>query len=162
MRVSIEGHLAQQETRTLVDVQTQAISRFNHVVHVHFCVTMLSIKHFKKEREIVRARGAQSKIFDRSDLLFQSDAQIFFLALLLTAKFNYAGLLGAFFLLLHERPPRFLLVFWSHNIDGALRCDFKSQGHGAEREKDSVSHVSENESDILASLENRRELRHRQ
>jgi hypothetical protein len=37
----------------------------------------------------------------------------------------------------------------------------KSQCHGAEQEENPVSHVSENESDISASLENRRELRHR-
>src|SRR5206468_2461887 len=161
MRVSIEDDLAQQETRTFVDVQTQAVARFNNVVHVHFRVAMLSIKHFKEKREIVRACGAQSKIFDRSDLLFESNTQFLFLERLLAAKFDDAGLLGAFFLLLHNRPPRLLLVFWSHNIH-ALRCDFKSEGHGAEREEDPVSHVSENESDISACLENRRELRRHQ
>jgi hypothetical protein len=120
---------------------------------------MLSIKHFKEEREIVRARRAQPKIFDRSDLLFESGLQFLFFERLLAAKFDDAGLLGAFFLLFHDRPPRFLSLFWSHNINCALRCDFKSQGQGAEREKDSVSHVSENESDISASLENPREHR---
>src|SRR5882757_6281349 len=130
-------------------------------MHVHFGVAMLSIKHFKEERQIVRARGAQSKIFDRSNLLFESDAQFVFLERLLAAKFNDAGLLGAFFLLLHDRTPRFLSLFWPHDID-ALRCDLKSQRDGAEQEENPVSHVSENESDISASLENRRELRHRQ
>src|SRR4030095_2502136 len=162
MRVSIEDHPAQEETRTCVNVQTQAIPGFNHIVHVHFRVAVLSIKHFKEEREIVRARGAQSKIFDRSDLLFESDAQVFFLERLLTAEFDDAGPLRAFFLLLHDRPPRLLLVFWSHNINGALCCDFKNQARCAEGKEDAVSHVSENESDILASLENRRELRHPQ
>ena len=109
---------------------------------------MLSIKHLNEEREIVRACGAQSKIFDRSDLLFESDLQFLFLERLLAAKFNDAGSLGAFFLLLHDRSPRLLLIFWSHNINRALRCDFKSEGHGAEREENPVSHVSENESDI--------------
>src|SRR5262245_26486534 len=152
MRVSFEDHLVQEETRTFVNVQTQAVSRFNYVVHVHFRIAMLSIKHFKKEREIVRARGTQSKIFDRSDLLFEGHAQFLFVERLLAAKFNDAGPLGAFFLLLHDRPPRPLLLFWPHNINGALRCDFKSQGHGAEREKNSVSHFSENESDISVFL----------
>ena len=32
MRVSIEADLAQQETRTFVDVQTQAVARFNHAI----------------------------------------------------------------------------------------------------------------------------------
>src|SRR5438132_12964998 len=140
MRVSIEDHLAQQETRTFVDVQTQAVCRFHHVVHVHFRVAMLSIKDFKEEREIIGARGTQSTIFDRSDLFLESDAQFLFLERQLAAKFDDAGLLGAFFLLLHDRPPLFLSLFWSHNID-ALRCNFKSQGHGAEREEDPVSHV---------------------
>src|SRR4029077_17880466 len=119
-------------------------------------------KHFKEKREIVGACGTQSKIFDRSKLLFESNAQFLFLERLLAAKFDDAGPLGAFFLLLHDRPPRLLLLFRSHNINGALRYDFKSENHHAEREEDSVSHVSENESDTLVSLENRRELRHRQ
>src|SRR5438552_1862669 len=122
---------------------------------------MLSIKYFKEECEIVRARRAQSKIFDRSDLLFESDAQFVFLECLLAAKFNDAGLLGAFFLLLHDRTPRLLSLFWPHHID-ALRCDLKSQCHGAEQEENPVSHVSENESDISASLESRREHRRHQ
>src|SRR6266404_2312927 len=105
MRVSIESHLAQQETRTFVDVQTQAVSRFNHVVHVHFRVAMLSIKHLNEEREIIRACGAQSKIFDRSDLLFESSLQVLFLERLLAAKFDDAGLPCAFFLLLDDRTP---------------------------------------------------------
>src|SRR4029077_5848391 len=162
MRISVKDHLAQQETRTFVDVQTQAVARFNHVVHVHFRVAMLSIEHFKEEREIVGACGAQSKIFDRSDLLFESNAQFLFLERLLAAKFDDAGPLGAFSLLLYDRPPRLLLIFRSHNINCALRCDFKSENHRAEREEDAVSHVSENESDISVSLENRRELRRRQ
>ena len=132
MRVSIEDHLAQQETRTFVDVQTQAVARFNHVVHVHFRVAMLSIKHFKEKREIVRACRAQSKIFDRSDLLFESNAQFLFLERLLAAKFDDAGPLGAFFLLLHDRPPRLLLLFRSHNINGALRCDLGCKNDCAE------------------------------
>jgi len=122
---------------------------------------VLSIKDFEEEREIVRACGAQSKIFDCSDLLFESDAQFLFVERLLAAKFNDAGLLGAFFLFFHDRPPRLLLIFWPHDID-ALRCDLKGESHGAERKEDSVSHVSENESDILASLENRREHRRHQ
>src|SRR6476659_4204249 len=126
IRVSIEADLAQQETGTFVDVQTQAVARFNHVVHVHFRVTMLSIKHFKEKREIVGARRAQSKIFDRSDLLFESNAEVVFLERLLAAKFDDAGPLGALFLLLHDRPPRLLLLFRPHNINGTLRCDFKS------------------------------------
>ncbi len=81
---------------------------------------------------------------------------------LLAAKFDDAGPLGAFFLLLHDRPPGLLLLFRSHNINGALRCDFKSENHRAEAEENSVSHVSENESDTSASLENRRELRRHQ
>src|SRR5438093_5636761 len=101
---------------------------------------MLSIKHFKKEREIVRACGAQSKIFDRSYLLLESDAQVLFLKRLLPAKFNDAGALGAFFLLFHDRPPCLLLIFWSDNVD-ALRCDLTSEDHGAQREEDAVSHV---------------------
>src|SRR6266550_1983344 len=139
MRVSIEDHLAQQETWTFVDVQTQAVAGFNHVVHVHFRVAMLSIKHFKEKREIVGACGAQSKIFDRRELLFESNAQFLFLERLLAAKFDDAGPLGAFFLLLHDCSPRLLLIFWSHNINGALRCDFKSENHCAEPEEDSVS-----------------------
>ena len=162
MRVSIEDHLAQHETRTFVNVQTQAVARFNHVLHVHFRVAMLSIKHFKEKREIVGARRTQSKIFDRSDLLFETKAQVLFLERLLAAKFDDAGPLGAFFLLLHDGPPRLLLLFRSHNINGTLRCDFKSKKHRAEGEEDSVSHVSENESDISVSLENRRELRRHQ
>src|SRR5204863_9110189 len=158
MRVSIEDDLAYEKTRTFVNVQTQAVPRFNHVVHVDFRVAVFPVKNFEEKREIVRAFGAQSKIFDRSDLLFESDAEFVFLECLLAAKFNDAGLLGALFLLLHDRTPRLLLIFWSHDID-ALRCDFQSQGHGAEQEEDSVSHVSENESDILASLENRHEHR---
>src|SRR6185369_11415026 len=152
MRISIEDDLAQQETRTFVDVQTQAVARFNHVVHVHFRVAMLSIKHFNEKREIVGACRAQSKIFDRSDLFFESNAQFLFLERLLAAKFDDAGPLGALFLLLHDRPPRLLLLFRSDNINGALRCNFKSENHRAEREEDSVSHVSENESDISVSL----------
>src|SRR6476659_8906335 len=120
MRVSVEDYLANRETLTLLNDQTPSVPRFNHVVHVHFRVAMLSIKHFKEKREIVRACGAQSKIFDRSDLLFESNAQFLFLERLLAAKFDDAGPLGAFFLLLHDRPPRFLLIFWSHNINGAL------------------------------------------
>jgi hypothetical protein len=123
---------------------------------------VLSIKHFKEEREIVGAGGTQSKIFDRSDLLFERDAQFLFLERLLAAKFDDAGLLGAFFLLLHDRPPRLLLIFWSRHINGTLRRDFEGDGYCAEREEDAVSHVSENESDISASLENRHELQHRQ
>ena len=84
---------------------------------------MFPVKNFEKKREIVRACGAQSKIFDRSDLLFESDAEFVFLERLLAAKFNDAGLLGTLFLLLHDRTPRLLLIFWSHHID-ALRCDF--------------------------------------
>src|SRR5262249_55628521 len=147
--------------RTFVDVQTQAVARFNYVMHVHFCVAMLSIKHFKEERQIVRARGTQSKIFDRSDLLFESGPQFLFLKRLVAAKFDDAGLLRAFFLLLHDRPPRFLSLFWPHDVN-ALRCELKSQGHGAQRKEESVSHVSENESDILTSLENRHEHRRHQ
>src|SRR5215471_19257859 len=122
MCVSIEDHLAQKKTRTFVDVETQAVTRFNHVMHVDFRVAMLSIKHFKKERQIVRACGTQSKIFDRSDLLFESGPQFLFLERLVAAKFDDAAPLGAFFLFLHDRPPRFLLVFWSYDID-ALSCD---------------------------------------
>src|SRR4029079_14323503 len=162
MRVSIEDHLAQQETRTFVDVQTQAVARFNHVLHVHFRVAMLSIKHFKEKSEIVGACGAQPKIFDRGELLFESNAQLLFFERLLAAKFDDAVPLGAFFLLLHDGPPRLLLLFRSHNINGALRYDFKSQGYCAERQEDSVSHVSENESGTSASLENRHELRRHQ
>src|SRR5262249_53495989 len=160
MHVSIEDHPAQEETRTFVDIQTQAVPRFNHVVHVHFRVAMLSIKHFKEEREIVGARGAQSEILDRSDLLFESDAQFFFLERRPAAEIDDAGPLGAFFLLLHDRPPLFLSLFWSHYID-ALRCYFKGEGNGTERKEDSVSHVSENESDTSVSLENRHEHRRR-
>src|SRR5438105_11710820 len=140
MRVSIEHDCTQQETRTFVDIQTQPVPRFNFVVHIHFRVAVFPVENLEKKREIVCACRAQSKIFDRSDLLFESDAQFFFLERLLAAKFDDAGLLGAFFLLLHNRPPLFLSLFWSHNID-ALRCNFKSQGHGAEREEDPVSHV---------------------
>src|SRR6476646_10281409 len=61
MRISVKDHLAQQETRTFVDVQTQAVARFNHVVHDHFRVAMLSIKHFKEKREIVGACRANPK-----------------------------------------------------------------------------------------------------
>src|SRR6516162_3611478 len=121
---------------------------------------MLSIKHFKEEREIVRARGAQSKIFDRSDLLFQSNPEVLFLERLVAAKFDDAGLLRAFFLLLHDRTPRFLSLLRPHNIN-ALCGDLKSQYHGAQREQNPVTHVSENESDISASLENLREPRRR-
>jgi hypothetical protein len=92
---------------------------------------MLSIKHFKEEREIVRARGAQSKIFDRSDLLFESNAQFLFLKRLLAAEFDDAGPFGPFFLLLHNRSPRLLLIFWSHNIY-ALRCDVGCKNRCAE------------------------------
>jgi len=81
---------------------------------------------------------------------------------LLAAKFDDAGPLGAFLLLLHNRPPGLLLLFGSHNINGALRCDFKSENHRAEGEENSVSHVSENESDTSVSLENRREPRRHQ
>src|SRR5512132_4566498 len=161
MRVSIEGHLAEQEARTFVNIQAQAVPRLDHVVHVHFRVAMLSIKNFKEEREIVRARGAQSKIFDRSDLLFESSLQFLFLERLLAAKFDDAGLPRAFFLLLHDRTPRFLSLFWPHDID-ALRSDSKTQSHAAQHTQNPVSHVRQNESDISASLENRRELRHRQ
>src|SRR5215510_4423381 len=131
MRVSIEDHLAQEETRAFVDVQTQTVASFNHVMHVYFGVAMLSIKHFKKEREIVGACGTQSKIFDRSDLLFEGDAQFLFLERLLAAKFDDAGPLGAFFLLLHDRPPRLLLLFWPHNIN-VLSCDTGCKNHCAE------------------------------
>src|SRR5437763_15401921 len=162
MRVSIEDHLAQHETRTFVDVQTQPVARFNHVVHVHFRIAMFSIEHFEKKREIVRARRTQSEIFDRSDLLFQTEAQVLVRERLLAAKFDDAGPLGAFLLLLHDGPPRLLLLFWSHNINGALRCDLKSEDRHTQREEDAVSHVSENESDISVSLENPRELRRHQ
>src|SRR5262245_43601112 len=131
MCVSIENYLAQEETRAFVDVQTQAVSRFNHVVDVHFRVAMLSIKNFEKEREIVGARGTQSKIFDRGDLLFEGDAQFLFIERLLAAKFDDAGPLGTFFLLLHDRPPRLLLLFWTHNIN-ALSCDTGCKNHCAE------------------------------
>src|SRR4029077_5134781 len=114
------------------------------------------------KREIVRACRAQSIIFDRGELLFEGDAQVLFLERLLAANFEDAGTLGTFFLLLYDRSPRLLLIFWSHNINCALRDDFKSQDHGAEREEDPVSHVSENESGILASLENPRGLRRHQ
>src|SRR3954447_15185727 len=121
---------------------------------------MFPIKNFEEKREIVSACGAQSKIFDRSDLFFERDAQFLFLERLLAPKFNDTGLLRTFFLLLHDCPPRLLLILWSHNINCALSVNFKGQGHGAEQEEDSVSHVSENELDILASLENRHEPRH--
>ena len=100
-------------------------------MHVHFCVAVLSIKDFEEEREIVRACRAQSKIFYCSDLLFESDAQFLFVERLLAAKFNDAGLLGAFFLLFHNRSPRLLLIFWPHNID-ALRCDMGCRNDCAE------------------------------
>jgi hypothetical protein len=38
----------------------------------------------------------------------------------------------------------------------------KNKGHGAERKEEPVSHVSENESDISASLGNPHGLRHHQ
>ena len=132
MRVSIEDDLAQQETRTFVDVQAQAVARFNHVVHVHFRVAMLSIKHFKEKREIVGACRAQPKIFDGRDLLFESNAEVLFLERLLAAKFDDAGPPGAFFLLLHDGPPRLLLLFRSHNINGGLRCDVGCKNDCAE------------------------------
>ncbi len=145
MRISIKDHLAQEKTRAFIDVQTQALTRFNHVLHVHLCVAVLSIKYFQEERQIIGARRAQPEIFDRGDFLFERDAQFFFLERLFSAKFDDAGAFGSFFLLLHDRPARPLLLFWPHNINGALRCDFKSQGHCAEGEEDSVSHVSETE-----------------
>src|SRR3954454_10549967 len=120
---------------------------------------MLSIKNFKEKREIIGARRTQSKIFDRSDLLFQTKPQILVRERLLAAKFDDAGPLGALFLLLHDCPPRLLLLFRPHNINGALRCDFKSENRRAQGEEDSVSHVSENESDTSVSPENPRALR---
>src|SRR6478736_6500280 len=102
---------------------------------------MLSIKYFKEKREIVGARRTQSKIFDRRDLLFETNAQVFVRERLLAATFDNAGPLGAFFLLLHDRPPGLLLLCRSHNVDGARRCD-KSEDHRAERKENSVSHVS--------------------
>src|SRR4051812_16118667 len=123
MRISIEDHLAQHETRTFVDVETQAVTGFNHVVHVYFRVAMLSIKHFEKKREIIGARRTQSKIFDRSYLLFEAEAQLFVRESLLAEKFDDAGPLGAFFLLFDHRSPRLLLLFGSDNVNGALRCD---------------------------------------
>ena len=53
-RVSVEKHRLQHEARAFRDVQTQSIRRFNHVVHVHFRVAVLSIKNLKEECEIVR------------------------------------------------------------------------------------------------------------
>src|SRR5262249_29334208 len=140
MRVPIEDHGAYEETRTFVDIQTQAVPRFNHVVYVHFHVAVFPVKNFQKKCEVVRACGTQSKIFDCSDLLFESGPQFLFLERLLAAKFDDAGPLGAFFLLLPPRPPLSLSLFWSHNID-ALRCDLKGEGRGTEGGKDPVSHV---------------------
>src|SRR5262249_16111790 len=111
MRVPIEDHGAYEETRTFVDIQAQAVPRFNHVVHVHFRVAVFPVKNFEKKREVVRACGTQSKIFDCSDLLVESGAQVLFLERLLAAKFDDAGPLGAFFLLLHDPPTRSLSVF---------------------------------------------------
>jgi hypothetical protein len=148
MRVSIEDHGAQQETRTFRDIETQAIRRFDRIMDVHLRVAMFAVKNFKEEGEIVGTRGAQSKIFDRGDLLFESGPQFLFVERLLTAKFDDAGALCAFFLFFYDCSPRSLLVFWSSDINGALRCDFKCEGQASKREKEPGSHLSENELDI--------------
>src|SRR5207302_2017041 len=77
-----------------------------------------------------------------------------------TAKFDDARLLRAFLLHLFNRAPLLLALLRSSDIDCALRCDFKCQGHASKREQESVSHFSENESDISPSLGNPRGCRH--
>jgi hypothetical protein len=42
----------------------------------------------------------------------------------------------AHFSRLHDRPPLFLSLFWSHNVDCTLRCDFNGEEHRHQREKD--------------------------
>src|SRR4030095_9501326 len=130
--------------RTFIDVQTQAVRRFNRIVHVYFGIAVFPVENFEKKSEIVRACRTQSKIFDRSDLLFESGPQFLFLERLLAAKFNDAGLLRAFFLLLHDCPPLFLSLFWSHNID-ALRCDVGCKNHCAENGNESRGHSERSE-----------------
>jgi hypothetical protein len=70
------------------------------------------------------------------------------------------GLLRSFLFFLCDASLCFLPLLGSHDIDRALRCDFKRKDHGSNAENKRMSHVSGTESDISIFPENRLERQH--
>ena len=54
--VALEDDRAESHQRTFVDLEPQAIARFDRVTHIHFYVAVFPVKDFEEKSEIISAR----------------------------------------------------------------------------------------------------------
>src|SRR5437588_12818210 len=87
------------------------IAGLDSVTHAHLGVTMLPVKELEKKCRVIAARGGETEIVNRRDLLLQLRSQLLLAESRLPAELDDAGVLCLLLLLLLDRPLGLVFLF---------------------------------------------------
>src|SRR5438874_7544266 len=107
------------------------IAGLDSVAHAHLRVTMLPVKQFEKKCRVIAARGGETEIVNRRDLLFQFRTQLLLAESRLPAKLDHAGVLCLLLLLLLDRPLGLVLLFRLRDLHRGLAGRVSDPKRGA-------------------------------
>src|ERR1700674_5178929 len=100
MLVADEIHESQRDERAFGDIEPEVIAGLYGVTHAYLGVAVLPVKQFEKKCRVIAARGSETEIVDRRDLLLQLRAEVLLAESGLPAELDHAGVLRLLLLLL--------------------------------------------------------------